>query len=80
MSDVDTIAAAIRDCLDKFDHPCDIYVGEEALHRWQVANPGKDVFDAYDEHPPEWWEMESYRIIARAVIAANEVSGAPDNR
>lgn len=62
---IDRVAKAIKAETDKFDMPVNLYIEPEAGSRFERDNPGKDrIFDyGYDD-------LESYRIIARAAIAA----------
>jgi hypothetical protein len=62
---IDRVAKVIKAETDKFDAPVNLYIEPEAGKRFERDNPGKDsICDAgYDE-------LESYRIIARAVIEA----------
>ena len=62
---IDRVAKVIKVETDKFDMPVHFYIEPEAGKRFERDNPGKDsIFDAgYDE-------LESYRIIARAVVEA----------
>lgn len=62
---IDRVAKAIKAEIDKFDMPVNLYIEPEAGARFERDNPGKDrIFDSgYDD-------LESYRIIARAAVAA----------
>ena len=62
---IDRVAKAIKAETDKFDMPVNLYIEPEAGTRFERDSPGKDrIFDSgYDD-------LESYRIIARAVITA----------
>lgn len=64
-SRIDIIARAIKEETDKFESPVRFYIQPEADGRWENENPNADWSDR-----PDFDELESYRIIARAVDAA----------
>lgn len=64
---VTRVALALREEARSFMRPVPSYVEEEARHRWEQKNHGKD---AILEGPPLDWEMESWKILARVAIVA----------
>lgn len=65
-AEIDIVAAAIKKCTDDFESPVCFYVEPEARHRWEKEHPDGDWYET-----PEFRdELVSYKIIARAAIAA----------
>ncbi len=65
---VEAVARAIEVCTDEFESPVRYYVGREAMLRFEKENPEKD---AYSDAPHvKDWDLESWKIIARAAIEA----------
>lgn len=67
---IDIIAKAIKDATDEFSNPVDLYIKGEARHRWEKAHP--EYWEPGSAEPPDEVDddLEDYRIIARAVVAA----------
>lgn len=71
---LDALAIALRDEAAKFNSPVRYYVEPQARILWDRANPGKDSFD---DGPDIDWDLESWKILVRAVlVAAREPSEA----
>lgn len=64
------VAAAIRmmEEAGRFRDPVRFYVAGEAGRRWSEANPDKCMFT--DVTPGFDWELESWKILARAALGA----------
>lgn len=65
---VERMVIAIRDEAKTFRHPVRLYVEDEARWRWEDANPDKDGH--LDGPAGIDWEMESWKILVRAVLQA----------
>lgn len=61
---LEAAARALREAAEKFQSPVRLYVEDEARHRFERANPDKDPYGEKVD-----WELESWKILARAVIA-----------
>lgn len=61
------VAVALRDEACKFRDPVYCYVEGEAARRYEAALPDGD---AYFDKPGTDWDLESWKILARAAIAA----------
>lgn len=59
-------AQALQACAAEFDRPVTLYVEGESEARWEKANAGKYAFD--DDAPKIDWDLESWKILARAVL------------
>lgn len=59
------IARAIKTCLGEFRDPVYAYIEGESRGRWNKEHPEQE----YDEPDDVDWELESYKIIARAVLS-----------
>lgn len=63
---MERVALAIKAATDKFSSPVEFYVNREAWERHQAAHPD----DEQEDHPEIDWQLESWKIIARAAITA----------
>jgi hypothetical protein len=62
------VAMAIKEAAASFQSPVRFYVEREAIHRFERDNPDKD---AYIDKPGTDWELESWRILARAALSVD---------
>jgi hypothetical protein len=66
--EVTRAALNMRDEARRFRDPVESYVNEEAAVRWKRDNPDGDFYTDVDLS--EDWELKSWKILARAALAA----------
>lgn len=64
---IEKIARALEAEAEKFQSPVSVYVAGEAANRWEEAHPG---LVASLDRPDIDWELESWKILARAAVGA----------
>lgn len=67
MTKLEEIARAMQAAAKEFTDPVAFYVESEARRRYEEANPDKDGFI---DCPGVDWDLESWKILVRAVMAA----------
>lgn len=65
---IDRAAKALQREVASFRMPVDYYISPEAAHRWEVAQT-RTYASAVDDMPDTDWSLESYKILALAVLA-----------
>lgn len=68
---VTTVAQALRKEASTFGRPVLLYVDDEARERWDKAHPD---LDSWNDGPNIDWELESWKILARAALRAQSAT------